>query len=130
MFSHRWPTIGKHIWEGRGKTSCMDESEYWNRVETRLKSLSDVESIKRIDGEHDYIAGQRDIRYTEYRLNLTQGVISSIEAEQEDSVDGISEELSRLRNNLELNLNVSPGDYEDGSLYVTAEYDNYPGGSN
>lgn len=107
----------------------------WDEVEDKLRDLYHVSRIKRVDGGTDYVAGQRNIAHTDYRLDLKADVVQTIENEFDEQPDDISETLSSLHNRLELELDVPseftvcPGDYETGHLYVQVSRDRRPGGS-
>lgn len=107
----------------------MDEAEYFSNTEKNLRDLYHTARLNRVGGENDFIAGQRNISRQKYCLDLKASVVQTIEEERAENPEGFSETLRDLRQTLELDMGLSPGEYDSGSLFVTAEYDRRPEGS-
>lgn len=104
------------------------------RFRSRLESIDGVASVAFVDGENDYIAGQRDIDRFDFDVTLDGETTEQIEEEWDE--DG-SDTLRGITNEIELEMGMSPGphwlveseEFDRGVMAVQAEYDQRPGGS-
>jgi|GEM_PF-7099733 len=110
------------------------EQTWDERVVEQLESLEYVEHVHLDGGERDYIAGQRDVDRMTWVVKLDESTIQQIEFVE--GADEFSETLRGVRNDLELELGLAPGDswmewdeMARGTIYVTGTHDNRPGGS-
>ena len=101
-----------------------DELDTFDTFERRLRGHDAVQSISRDGGEEQIEAGHKNQVTSYYDVHLTPAAKKTIAEEQADGVEGdpFSETLDGLTNFIELTLNGSPGEYNNGVLHISFTY--------